>query len=148
MVELITTQTTKPCQMQLLSSYDLAYTKQAQQRNISELLWHHYLGNIVIKYSTCVINFTSKTKTIPPYRVPRNRTLLSDNRGTCGLFVFDLNSKIGVTNGIIKESVYMNESPQKAKRILHDCVEIWNISLDVQNISWVRSEQIRSLAFI
>lgn len=147
MVELITTQTTKPCQMQLLSSYDLAYTKQVQQRNISELLWHHYLGNIVIKYCTCVINFTSKSKTIPP-PVPRNRTFLSDNRGTCVLFVFDLNSKIGVINGMIKESGYMNESPQKAKRILHDCVEIWNISSDVQNISWLRSEQIRSLAFI
>ena len=83
-----------------------------------------YLGNIVIKYSTCVINFTSKSKTIPPYPVLRNRTFLSDNRGTCGLFVFDLNSKIGVINGMIKESGYMNESPQKAKRILDDCVEI------------------------
>ena len=110
--------------MQLLSSYDLAYTKQAQQRYISELLWHNCLGNIVIKYSGCVINFASKSKTIPPYPVLRNRTFLSDNWGTCSLFVFDLNSKIGVFNGMIKESVYTNESPQKAKKILHDCVEI------------------------
>lgn len=86
MVELITTQTTKSHQMHLLSSYDLAYTKQAQQRNISELSWHNCLGNIVIKYSSCVINFASKSKTLPPYPVLRNRTFLSDNWGTCGLF--------------------------------------------------------------
>lgn len=129
MVELITTQTTKPCQMQLLSSYELAYTKQAQQRNISELLWHKCKGNIVIKYSACVINFAWKPKTIPPYPVLTNRTFLSDNWGSCGLFVFDLNSKIGVINGMIKESVYMNESPQKAKRIYYMIAWRYEISL-------------------